>query len=89
MLSVHDLVVRYRSAAARPGSLPAVRGVSLELAPGRILGLAGESGSGKTSLARAILCLVPVESGQVRFRGQDLTAMPARSLRQIRPLRGG
>ena len=85
MLSVHDLVVRYRSAAARPGSLPAVRGVSLELAPGRILGLAGESGSGKTSLARAILCLVPVESGQVRFRGQDLTAMPARSLRQIRP----
>jgi peptide/nickel transport system ATP-binding protein len=89
LLSVRRLVVRYAAAAAPwPGAgdrrVTAVRGVSLDVERGRIHALVGESGCGKTSLARAILRLLPAESGELLYRGQDLLQMSAGELRRAR-----
>ena len=62
----------------------AVDGVSFDVRKGEIFGLVGESGSGKTTLGRTILGLVPATSGQVLWKGHDLTKL---SQRQLRPLR--
>jgi oligopeptide transport system ATP-binding protein len=62
------------------GRLKAVDGVSFTLQPGEVLGIAGESGSGKTTVARLILRLVDPTAGQVLFRGQDVMRMSAREL---------
>lgn len=56
---------------------PILRGVSLEAPSGRITGLVGRNGAGKTTTLRAIVGLVPVQSGTVRFADQDLTALAA------------
>lgn len=58
-----------------PGAqAPVVRGVSLELAPGEVLGIVGPSASGKSSLARAILGIWPSATGKVRLDGADVAA---------------
>jgi peptide/nickel transport system ATP-binding protein/oligopeptide transport system ATP-binding protein len=64
--------------------LEAVRGVSFELYEGRIFGLVGESGCGKSSLARTLLGLTTPASGQVYFRNEDLGRMDARRLGRAR-----
>ncbi|GAB4128288.1 MAG: dipeptide ABC transporter ATP-binding protein [Sideroxydans sp.] len=51
------------------GSVQAVDGVSLEIAQGRTLALVGESGCGKTTLGKALLGLVPISAGVLRFQG--------------------
>ena len=56
------------------GYVRAVDGVSLTIAPGETLGLVGESGCGKTTLARTVLGLDPKHSGDIRFRGKGLGA---------------
>jgi peptide/nickel transport system ATP-binding protein len=63
--------------------VPAIRDLSFDLAPGKILGLVGESGAGKTMIGRAIAQLLPpgfaVTSGALEFEGEDLVRMaPAR-----------
>jgi peptide/nickel transport system ATP-binding protein len=63
--------------------VPAIRSLSFDLAPGKILGLVGESGAGKTMVGRAIAQLLPagfsVTAGSLLFNGEDLLAMaPAR-----------
>lgn len=57
----------------------AVDGVSLTVGRGEILGLVGESGCGKSTVARAIIGLVPLDSGQLLLEGQDLTASATRA----------
>lgn len=58
-----------------PGSqLPAVKGVSLNLDAGEILGIVGPSASGKSSLARALLGIWPARSGKVRLDGADIAS---------------
>ncbi|MFI4931413.1 MAG: ABC transporter ATP-binding protein [Burkholderiales bacterium] len=81
LLSVENLVVEY---AVHRQTVHAVSGVSFEVARGETLGLVGESGCGKSSLARAVLRLTDARSGRVRFDGHDITALHGEALRRIR-----
>jgi oligopeptide/dipeptide ABC transporter ATP-binding protein len=71
LLRIRDLTVTYGLRTRRP--VRAVAGVSLDVHAGRTLALIGESGSGKSSIARAICGLAPVESGTILMEGHDLT----------------
>ncbi|MEX1094712.1 MAG: ABC transporter ATP-binding protein, partial [Planctomycetales bacterium] len=62
----------------------AVDGIGFEVYPGQTLGLVGESGCGKTTTGRAILRLIPLTDGVVRFEGADFSAMRGRELREFR-----
>ncbi len=84
LLSVRGLHVTYTTQA---GAVPAVRGIDIELDRGQVLGLAGESGCGKSTIAGAILRLLPAGtqvSGEVMLEGDDVLGMRARRLRAIR-----
>lgn len=67
-----------------PRHLRAVNGVSLEVEPGTTLGVVGESGCGKSTLARAILGIHPPTHGRIWLGDQELTGMPAKTLRAMR-----
>lgn len=62
----------------------AVDGVSFSINPGETLGLVGESGCGKTTVGRTILRLVEATAGQVFYDGEDVFAMNASALRDLR-----
>ena len=69
LLEITDLAVRF-------GPVRAVDGVSLGSPPGRSAsGWSGESGSGKTTIGRAVLRLVPAAGGQIRFEGADVATL--------------
>ena len=62
------------------GGVPAVQGVSFDVAPGEIVGLIGPNGAGKSTTLHAIMGLVPVRGGDVRFAGESLReGLPRRS----------
>jgi peptide/nickel transport system ATP-binding protein len=69
-LEIHDLEVVYRDRAR--GEVRAVAGASISVERGQIVGLVGESGCGKSSLAKAAVGLVPREAGEVLLDGRDL-----------------
>jgi peptide/nickel transport system ATP-binding protein len=84
LLSVRDLRVTYPSEA---GPVPAVRGVSFDLGSGETLGLAGESGCGKSTIASALLRVLPPAtkvSGEVLLDGEDVLQMKPGRLRAVR-----
>ncbi len=83
LLEVKDLDVCF-GARGRSGEVAAVRGVSFGIAPGEILGLIGESGSGKTTVARAVMGLVRSATGSVRFEGREMLGLSERALRKVR-----
>ncbi len=62
----------------------ALNGVSFELQPGEAIGLVGESGCGKTTLARCVLRLTEPDSGEIYFRGQRITGQPQHVFRRTR-----
>ncbi|QDP97368.1 ATP-binding cassette domain-containing protein [Microlunatus elymi] len=64
--------------------LQAVAGVSLDVRRGETLGLVGETGCGKSTLARCITRLHPLTSGQVIFDGRDISQLKPRQLRPLR-----
>ena len=66
------------------GTVRAVDGVSLALYPGRPLALVGESGAGKSTVARCLLRLVEPDGGRVLFRGRDVGDMRSSQLRAFR-----
>jgi ABC-type glutathione transport system ATPase component len=72
ILEVRDLHVHFGARRGRGPVARAVDGVDLQVQPGEIVALAGESGCGKTTLARTILGLVEPTSGQVLYRGQPI-----------------
>ena len=85
LLEVQDLVVDYH---VPNGRVRAVDHVSFDIRPGEIVGLAGESGCGKTTAAHAILRLLrppaQITSGRILFQGRDLVPLPPEALRAIR-----
>src|SRR2546426_4775299 len=66
------------------GHVKAVDDVSFAIQPNHVLGLAGESGSGKTTIGRSLLRLVEPTSGHVIFKGTEVTQLDARALRRFR-----
>ncbi|MBN1675968.1 MAG: ABC transporter ATP-binding protein [Kiritimatiellae bacterium] len=86
LLEVEDVRVHFRIREGLRGRvvLRAVDGVSLTLERGESVGLVGESGSGKTTLGSALLGLVPLDAGRVRFDGSDVSALSGAGLRRFR-----
>jgi peptide/nickel transport system ATP-binding protein len=85
LLEVRDLHVTYNAAGTAP--IPAVRGVDLTLDVGETLGIAGESGCGKSSMAGALLRLLPKGTevtGDVLVDGEDVLEMKPGRLRAVR-----
>ncbi len=66
------------------GDVHAVDGVDLEIYPGETLGLVGETGCGKSTLARVVTRLLDVTSGRITFEGRDITGTKGRPLRALR-----
>jgi peptide/nickel transport system ATP-binding protein len=85
LIELEDLHVSYLS---QRGPVRAVDGVSFTLRPGEVLGLAGESGSGKSTVAQAILRILQppavITGGQVLFAGRDILSMSDDELEQFR-----
>ncbi len=85
-LAVKDLVVEFASDGE---TVHAVNGVSLELKRGETLGLVGETGAGKTTIAKAILRILPdvgckIREGEVYLEGKDLLKLHENEMRKIR-----
>ena len=85
LLEVKDLCVEY---VTPKGNVKAVDRVSFSIAKGEVVGLAGESGSGKSTAAMAIMRLLQppaiITGGEVRFEGQDILSMNDAELREFR-----
>ncbi|MFG3118759.1 ABC transporter ATP-binding protein [Streptomyces sp. NPDC048197] len=89
LLEVRDLVKHFpltRGVLFRKqiGAVKAVDGVSLTLRKGETLGVVGESGCGKSTLARLLVGLERPTSGQIRYHGEDITALSGRALTAVR-----
>ncbi len=92
LLEIERVSVRFRSVGPlsallrgiRDPYLDAVLDVSMSLAKGQTYGLVGESGAGKTTLGRSVIGLARVDSGSIRFRGEELTGLSASEFKRHR-----
>src|SRR5262245_57061114 len=86
MLEIRDLAVSF---ATEGGTVRAVNGISYALKEGEVLGVVGESASGKSVHALSILQLLSppagrIDSGEIHFRGADLLRLDERAMRDVR-----
>ena len=85
LLEITDLEVAFRSST---GLVPAVRKANLTLYPGQSVAIVGESGSGKSTMAHAVIGLLPgtgrVTGGTIRFQGRDITHLSPQELTAMR-----
>ena len=85
LLKIRDLDVEFTT---RRGTLSAARGVNLEVYPGEVLGLVGESGAGKSTIGNAIVDLLEtpgqISSGSILFKGEELRGLSEPAMRQLR-----
>ncbi|MCK7627573.1 dipeptide ABC transporter ATP-binding protein [Streptomyces sp. RS10V-4] len=89
LLDVRDLVKHFpltRGVLVRKqvGAVKAVDGISFALRPGETLGIVGESGCGKSTVARMLVGLERPTSGRIGYRGQDITRLSGRALKAVR-----
>lgn len=82
VLRVLDLTVEYAHPSGRP--VQAVSGVNFDILRGETLGMVGESGCGKSSVAKAAMQLPPPTAGQVWLGDEELTSMSGKELRRAR-----
>jgi peptide/nickel transport system ATP-binding protein len=85
VLQVEDLEIRYHT---REGVLTAIRDTSFHVDEGEIVGIVGESGCGKSTVASALMRLLPpngeITGGRILLRGQDLCRLDEEALRRLR-----
>ncbi|MFF7946415.1 dipeptide ABC transporter ATP-binding protein [Streptomyces griseorubiginosus] len=90
LLEIRGLSVSYRT---RGGTVPAVRGVDLDVLPGQVTAVVGESGSGKSTTAHAVTRLLAangsIDAGTIRFGRHDLATLSEAELRTVRGARIG
>jgi len=85
LLQVEGLTIQYQSGSSEA---PAVNDLSFDMADGEVCGLLGESGCGKTTLALALLRMLPVSArilrGTIRYRSRNILQLPEREMRSLR-----
>ena len=85
ILSIRDLEIKYHT---REGILTAIHNASFDVNQGEIVGLVGESGCGKSTMASAVMRLLPpngeISAGQILFAGRDLTNLGIEEMREYR-----
>lgn len=74
-LIVIDTVI----AGYTPG-VPILNGVNLVLSPGELVGIIGPNGAGKSTMLKALFGLIPITSGEVKYKGEDISALKAHEL---------
>jgi len=83
LLRVENLVVEYKARGG--GAVQAVSGASIDVVAGETVAVVGESGCGKTTLAKGVMQLIQTQSGSVTLDGADLTKLKGEDLRKVRP----
>ncbi|MFD7508420.1 ABC transporter ATP-binding protein [Streptomyces sp. NPDC059853] len=89
LLEVRDLVKHFPLTQGilfqrQVGAVQAVDGVSFTLAPGETLGVVGESGCGKSTVAKLVMSLEKPTSGEIFYKGEDITRLSGRALKAVR-----
>jgi ABC-type oligopeptide transport system ATPase subunit len=82
MLKLEHASKTYRVGTFGSGELRAVDDVSFSVAPGQVISLIGESGSGKSTIGRMILRLIGITNGSITFEGSDISQLKGGSLKQ-------
>lgn len=86
LLEIHDLAIEYHT---DDGVIYAVNNIGLTVKKGETIGLVGETGAGKTTIAKSVLRVLPplqakVISGEIFFNGEDIMKLSERDMRRIR-----
>lgn len=74
LIEIDNVVAGYT-----PG-VPILNGVNLELAPGELVGIIGPNGAGKSTMLKALFGLIPITSGEVKYKGDDISDLKAHEL---------
>jgi oligopeptide/dipeptide ABC transporter ATP-binding protein len=90
LLDINDLKVYYSIFQGgffkrKKRKLKAVDGVDLHIGQGEVIGLVGESGCGKSTVAKAIMCLIKTKSGSIKLEGTELNHLSSKELKIKRP----
>jgi len=82
MIELKDITKVYSLGAFGKRKLTAVDNVSFSIGEGKIISLIGESGSGKTTIGKMMLKLIPITKGQILFQGKDLSLFKGEKLKE-------